>query len=64
MNRPTPCYVQLISCEPAAAWLTTNPAANTIHLCRDCLDAWFDGADGGDYNEPLAWGWVNRRDTP
>ena len=54
----TRCYMQLTTCGPAAAWLTTNPAANTIHLCQHCLNWWFDNADNGDAEEPLAWGWT------
>jgi hypothetical protein len=52
--------MQLATCGPVVAWLTTNPAANTVHLCQHCLDWWFDEADGGDSDEPLAWGWIHQ----
>lgn len=58
MTATAPCYMQLATCGPAVAWLTTNPAANTVHLCRTCLDWWFDEADDGNSDEPAAWGWT------
>lgn len=51
-----PCYMQLDTCGPTVAWLTTKPAGNTIHLCWRCLDWWFDEADEGRSSEPAAWG--------
>jgi hypothetical protein len=54
--------MQLVTCGPVVAWLTTNPAANTVHLCQNCLDWWFDEADYGASNEPLAWGWTGQRE--
>lgn len=56
----TPCYMQLATCGPVVAWLTTNPAANTINLCQNCLNCWFDCSDDGDADEPLAWGWTRQ----
>lgn len=60
MNTTTPCYMQLATCGPVVAWLTTNPAANTVHLCQHCLNWWFDEADDGNSEEPAAWGWIHR----
>jgi hypothetical protein len=48
--------MRLDACGPTVAWLTTNPAGNTIHLCQHCLDWWFDEADEGRSCEPAAWG--------
>lgn len=56
----TTCYMRLGGCGPTVAWLTTNPAANTIHLCQYCLDWWLDNADDGNSLEPLAWGWIRQ----
>ncbi|MFE2712233.1 hypothetical protein ACFXKI_09645 [Streptomyces mirabilis] len=55
-----PCYMQLATCGPVAAWLTTSPSANTVHLCRHCLDWWFDETDAGSNEEPLDWGWIRQ----
>lgn len=54
------CYMQLGACGRAVAWLTTSPAANTLRVCRDCLDWWFDNADTHIDTEPAAWGWIRR----
>lgn len=54
----TACYMRLTGCGPAVAWLTTNPAANTVHLCQHCLDWWFDEADTHTDTEPASWGWI------
>lgn len=58
MTDTAPCYMQLAACGPTVAWLTTNPAGNTVHLCQNCLDWWFDEADADRSNEPAAWGWL------
>jgi len=60
MSNTTGCYMQLDACGPVVAWLTTNPAGNTVHLCRGCLDWWFDNADAYTGTEPAAWGWIRR----
>lgn len=54
------CIMKLDACGPAVAWLTTNPSMNIVHLCRTCLDWWFDEADDGNSDEPLAWGWIHQ----
>ncbi|MGW1497571.1 hypothetical protein ACWCQW_03085 [Streptomyces mirabilis] len=60
MSKHGPCYMRVNSCGPVAAWITTNPAANTVRLCQRHLDWWFDNADDGSGNEPLNWGWLIR----
>ena len=59
MSKHGPCYMNLNSCGPVVAWLTTNPAANIVRLCQGCLDWWFDNADDGNSRAALDWGWIH-----
>jgi hypothetical protein len=45
---------------PAVArWECWN--GNVVHLCQECLDAWFDNADDDEMLEPAAWSWLPER---
>ena len=54
MSKHGPCR----NCpEPATAWIRL-PGSIHVHLCRPCLDAWFDRADDQPELEPRIWGWL------
>ena len=54
MSKHGPCRT---CSEPAVAWIRL-PGSIHVHLCRPCLDAWFDRADDQPELEPRIWGWL------
>ena len=50
-----PC-IQRLDGPAVVRWECQN--GNVVHLCQECLDAWFDNADDDELLEPAAWSWL------
>lgn len=62
MSKHGPCHLSRCP-NPAIAWWKTSNGTYT-HLCKPCLDCWFDNADDDPDLEPEAWGWFSPPSPP